>query len=238
MLGDARPEPRVDLGHLGSRESDQGSGSASMFPRQGRDSRRPRAAQAPRLPKRSVTGQGRQKLVGAEWMPVRQLAGASPGGGGGRRALARGAPGSGSRIAGTRSRSESTARTRASIRSYFAASGARPDLLGVGDLYDKPWRLRVSSTSGAGHRLDPRARRARRASTPSARAPAAASGDPGQLVDQLLLVGEQADVEALLDRSGPACDIPAAPWSALLVRAGGVPPGGPSSGRALAERWA
>jgi hypothetical protein len=64
--------------------------------------------------------------------------------------------GSGSQIAGTRSRWESVARTSESILSVLQAKrGEALDLLGVGDL-DLPALLleRVVDQAGAGHRLD------------------------------------------------------------------------------------
>ena len=103
------------------------SSEAVTLPRQGSGTSRPASSLRPSTPNRSVTGQGRPKLIRVEWIRFlsadlcltrcRRKRASS------RSSLTRG---SGSQIAGTRSRWLSIASTFESILSVLQASGARP----------------------------------------------------------------------------------------------------------------
>jgi hypothetical protein len=109
--------------------------------------------------------------------------------------------GSGSQIAGTRSRRLKTASTRESILSVLQASGARPfTLLRVGDLDVPAFPLeRVMHEAGTGHRLDHTANRLPIGLVdPPGKAPQPIRvRRRGELVDVFSRLGEQTDVDPL-----------------------------------------
>jgi hypothetical protein len=136
--------------------------AAATSPAHGSGSARPASSRRPAAPNRSATGQGWPKASSVAWIrffsAVRWRTRCSR-----QRARSRSArtAGSGSQIAGTRSRRDSSASTQASIRSVLAASGASPlTKPRVGDLHVPAAQLElVVHEAGAGHRLDRRRHR-------------------------------------------------------------------------------
>ena len=147
-----------------------------------------------------MTGHGRPKLIRVEWIRFLSadlcLTRCRR-----KRASSRSSRtlGSGSQIAGTRSRWQSTASTFESILSVLQASGARPLTFWASAIStDQPCLLEgVVDDPGAGHRLDHRADRLAvdLLDSASERSQRVDVGRDGELVEVLSLIGEQADVE-------------------------------------------
>jgi hypothetical protein len=171
-----------------------------MFERHGSGTSSRRSSSLPSAPNRSVTGHGRPKLIRVEWIRhlsavlcltrcIRKRASS-------RSSRIRG---SGSQIAGTRSRCERVARTIESILSVLQASRARPLTFCASAIStDQPccssvsWTMRApvidSTTVQAGSDLvDPSRERSQRVDV----------GRDGELVEVLSLAGEQAAVNLL-----------------------------------------
>ena len=158
VVGAAGPQLALDRVDLGLRGRRSARGWRRPSARHGSGISRRSSSSRPSSPNRSVTGQGCPKAISVAWMRFLSIDLCST-----RcsrnRACSRSARtrGSGSQIAGTRSRRESTASTQASILSVLHASGARPLTL-CASAIRTPSRLleRVVHEPSTGHRLDHR----------------------------------------------------------------------------------
>jgi hypothetical protein len=197
VIGVLGPQPAVDLVDLVLEVVDQLDACADVgAPRLGDVELR----KQPSTPNRSVTGQGRPKLISVEWIRhlsadlwrtrcMRKRANS-------RRSLTLG---SGSQIAGTRSRWESVANTNESVLSVLQAGGANPLTFWASAIStSQPQASSVSWTIRApGHRLDHGADglSVNLVDPPGQRSQGVDVGWRDELIEMLTLLGEQADVD-------------------------------------------
>ena len=184
---------------------------ASTVPRHGCGTSRRSSSSRPATPNRSLTGHGCPKVISVAWMRclsiercltrcIRKRASSR----------SRRTRGSGSQISGTKSRSDNTASTRASILSVLHASGASPLTFAASAIRtSQPSSSRRSCTNRAPV-IDSITARTGRSCRPTRRArptsPSASGGDANSSTISPPADSRQTSIFRRL-RSNPACNM-------------------------------